>query len=295
MVYYLLPHAEQVGRVKVAYQLTDILRELGVRMAVASPQGEAASWFHSSAPVVDREKALKELSASDVLFYSFAQDMDVAKALPARKIFHAAGNDPQTSRAVDDPGVTLLSANNRATRFLAGQSTRVPIEIGTAVSDTFFFDGSAKRFSAVSYMQRRGVETAIAGCHANPGLTPHPIHQLPHETGVASQLKRSSFFLAPAPRKGLGLPILEAMAAGCVVLATPSTDTETCLVHEKNCVLCAPEEMPERLRWLVQPMQQDLVARLRDQGLATAYRFTLSQYRQKIAELMEGPLSFLRS
>jgi glycosyltransferase involved in cell wall biosynthesis len=92
-----------------------------------------------------------------------------------------------------------------------------------------------------------------------------------------------------------GLVPLEAMAVGRPVVASGTGGSGEYLRHEDNCLVYSPRNSAEALASAARRLAADdqLRARLRDAGFATAARFTERRYNEAIAaalhEVAEGP------
>lgn len=287
MIYYFLPGAGIHGGIKVGYQLAELLRELDRRVVVASPAGEAAQWFSSSLPVIDRDQALARLQPSDVAIFSLPQDHVVLADTPARRVFHCQGTDPRIDPILRDPGLRILTCWAQAARYVREGFGREPIEIGIAISDAFHPTGTLAKEDRVAFMPRRGRALARRCERENPRLELVPIEARP-EVEVARILSRASIFLATAAGEWFGLPALEAMAAGCVVVSVPVLGGMEYLEAGENCAVVEPERLSETLSRLARPEAASERARLRRGALATAARYRRSRQRARLREVLPG-------
>jgi glycosyltransferase involved in cell wall biosynthesis len=128
-------------------------------------------------------------------------------------------------------------------------------------------------------------------CH---GLDFLPIEGLP-EREVGRLLKKSGIFLATAEGEQFGLPALEAMAAGCVVLSVPVKGGMEYLHDGDNCFVTQPEDMAERLRWIVRPENAPLMERMRSRAMDTAFRFRPALQLQLLKGLLSSELRELNT
>jgi glycosyltransferase involved in cell wall biosynthesis len=86
-----------------------------------------------------------------------------------------------------------------------------------------------------------------------------------------------------------GLVPLEAMAVGRPVIASGTGGSSEYLHHEWNCLVYEPRDSPASLAAAVERMaaDEDLRARLRENGFATARRYTESGYNALIEQALE--------
>jgi glycosyltransferase involved in cell wall biosynthesis len=284
MIHYFLPSTGIFGGVKVGYQFAELLCELGRPAVVASPAGEAAQWFRCAVPVVDRAEAQARLRPSDVAIFSLPHDHATLAASGARLVFHCQGTDPRIDPFLRDPSLTILTCWEQASDYVRRGFGREPVEVGIAISDVFYTALPAEE-DVVAFMPRRGYSLARRCRRRNRRLDFLAIDGR-EEAQVAHELSRASFFLATARGEGFGLPALEAMAAGCVVVSVPVRGGTEYLRSGENCVVAEPAHLPEALERLARPEAAEERARLRRAALATAARYRRCVQRERLRRLL---------
>lgn len=289
MNYYFLPGTGIYGGVKVGFQFAQMLADLGVSIAVATPDGRAPDWFCASVPVLPQSTALSSAGPSDAILFSLPTDYARLKASPARLGFHCQGTDPLIDPILGDPDVALLACWDQATRYIAERAGRPPIEVGIAISDCFFYDGRHKRPRDVAFMPRRGAAIAEAARAACPELDFVAIGGA-SEIEAAAIMQRSAYYLATSPGEWFGLPALEAMAAGCVVVSVPTVGGSAFLGDGETAIVAPADDIPSRLASLAQPGQAPLRAKLRDNGIARARQFSCGRQLTHLRSLLDGQL-----
>lgn len=293
MNYYFLPGAGTFGGVKMAYQFAACLNELGVPCIAATPDGTAPGWFTSSVATIESRQALKSLSSGDTAIFSLPHDYGWIRQLDARPVFHCVGTDPMIHACIGDPRLTILTAWPQAADYVMQKTGRRTVDVHAAISPVFFYDGSTRMEGSVAYMPRRGSEIARACIAELPHLEFRAIEKMP-ERDVAAFFKSSEFYLATSVGEWFGLPALEAMAAGCVVVSVPVLGGMDYLRNDANSLVASPAGISETLREAALPENHGYRSRLRDNALATAYAFTMARHRQRLSEQLDGPLRFLR-
>lgn len=291
---YFLPGAGIFGGIKTGFQFADSLAASGVKIVMALPDAQAPQWFRSTAPVIDRAAALAALRPGDVAIFSLPHDHAELKATPARLVFHCQGTAPEIDPILADPEVTILTCWQQAHDYAQARGRR-PIDVGIAVSDCFFYDGTPKHRDTVSFMPRRGAGIALDVALSLPWLDFTPIDGL-HEDAAAAIMKRSRFHLATSVGEWFGLPALEAMAAGCVVLSVPVLGGCEYLRDGINCLIGEPDEMPGLLARVAAPDATGLRDRLRVGAMAAASGYRLSRcsamLRQAVGAELHAVLSW---
>lgn len=292
VIYYFLPGRGLFGGVKVAIQFVELLASLGVKIVSVLPDGKAPDWFAARAAVLAEEQVWSRLKADDWLMITWPPDYIRLKNR-GRLICHCQGTDELMDPIFADHTVQILSCWSQADDYVRKVHGRPTLNVDISISNCFFHDGRIKWDNRVAYMPRRGWEAVRACLKANPGLDYQPIEGL-DEIGVSRHLKNSGIYLATSVGEQFGLPALEAMAAGCAVISVPVKGGLEYLKSGFNCLLGQPEELPELLAWLTEPAQKGLRHLFRARAVVTAQGYRLSRQRRRLAQLLEGELSWLR-
>jgi glycosyltransferase involved in cell wall biosynthesis len=290
LIYYFLPNPKLHGGIKVGYQFTELLNNLGIPAVVASPAGVAPQWFKASVAVVDERDALGRIAESDWVIFSLQSDYERLRETPGKLAFHCQGTNPAHDPTFSDPYVVILTCWEQATRYVREKFSRYPIEVGIGISDRFYHTGNLKYPNTVACMPRRGREIIQKCAETCRDLRFIMIDNM-NEYEVSTVLKAAEFFIATAQDEWFGLPALEAMAAGCVVLSVPVLGGMDYLYDGENCIVVNPEEMPDRLYRMSKDEHLLLKAQLRQNALATAYRYRLAVQRSVLKKLLRDELN----
>jgi len=284
MIYYFLPDPGIFGGVKVACQFLEMLLELGTKGAIVLAKGKASEWFTSSVPIIPEAEARRKMTAADWIVITWPPDYQRLKELPGRMICHCQGTDPLMDPIFADENVPLLTCWQQAADYIGKQFQRSSVAVGISISDCFFWDGTIKLDNRIAYMPRRGfpiVRSCMKRCRH---LDFSPIDGL-HEVEVGARLKEAGVFLATAVGEQFGLPALEAMAAGCLVLSVPVKGGMEYLKDGENCLVVKPEALPSTLTWIMQPENSNLRLRLRTRALATAVAYRRARQKRHLKRL----------
>ena len=294
MIFYFVPEAGIFGGVKVAFQLVELLHRLGRPAVAVLPDGRAPTWFASRAPVVAEAEAMARIGPDDWLMLTWPPDHARLAALPGRRVNHCQGTDPRMDAIFADEQVLVLTCWRQATRWVHERFARLPVEVGISIADEFFFAGGRKLDELVAYMPRRGNALARRCMRAARTLDFLPIDGV-HERAVARLLSRAGIFVATAVGEEFGLPALEAMAAGCVVVSVPVKGGMEFLRDGENCIVADASELGERLDWIARPENASLRCVLRQRAVATAMAYRRVVQQRRLADLLDGPLAELGS
>jgi hypothetical protein len=289
MNYYFLPGTGVFGGIKVGFQFSQMLGELGVPIVVVTPEGKAATWFYCTVPVISKAEALTRITDKDVILFSLPHDYSELKATGARLVLHCQGTDPLIDPIIADESVVLLSCWEQAAHYMRERAGRGSIEVGISISRSFFYDGRPKYPIEVAYLPRRGGAIAEAAIRRFPALRFNSIDGA-SEGETARAMMRCSYYLATSVGEGFGLPALEAMAAGCVVVSVPVVGGVEYLLDGTTAVVVEPTDAPEALVKLASAKSTDRRARLRDAGHAMAHRYTPQRQISRLRKLLGAEL-----
>jgi len=294
MIYYFLPDSGKFGGVKVGCQWVDYLNQLGLRAVVVTPDGTAPDWFHGSFSVLPEVAALARITADDIVVITWPPDHRRLAHISARKVCHVQGTDPLMDPVFADPDYLLLTCWQQASDYARDEHGRETMNVGISISDVFFQGTQIKRSNEVAYMPRRGhhlITPAIRRCDDLDFLA---IDELP-ESGVAACLNRAGYFLATAEGEQFGLPALEAMAAGCVVLSVPVRGGMEYLHDGENCLLVEPDELASRLHWISRPEQTQLRVEMAQRARAKAADYHPHKHLKRLRGALSAGLGEMLS
>ena len=245
-----LPDVDRaIGGVKQLYRHVDHLVALGWDAAIVTEaDGFRPSWFNSSAPTMSLQRSERsgelEAGATTILVLPetyLGIELESFRGLDlsslARVVFNqnayysygefASDTAEALQRFYDDPSVLqVLSISEDTHTFLArnlGISDRRLSRIVNAIEPIFVSDQS--KINRLHWMPRKNAQHVQAviqglqrsGLRHSEGWQGEPLQDLSHAQ-IAERLNGARLFLAFGHPEGFGLPIAEAMAAGCWVV-----------------------------------------------------------------------------
>ena len=223
-----------VGGIWAIYQFVDDLVASGISASVVHQEpGFRCRWFASNTPVTWMDDVV--LGMGDVLVVPEISVTSVAELSPGTPMvvlnqnpyltFHNAGLPPTRPPAVlPDNVVSIVTASEDACDYLGLTFPGTRIErVHYGIDTRLFAPPDAPKERAIAYMPRRRLVDIVQVLRilerrgVLDGWRLYPIDGLTRE-GAAEVIRRSALFLSFSEREGFGLPPLEAMAAGCVVI-----------------------------------------------------------------------------
>ncbi len=294
MIYYFLPDPGLFGGVKVACMLIEDLIHLGVKAVAVLPEGKAPQWFSAAFPVISEEEAFQRIGEKDWIMITWPPDYHRLRSLPAKLVCHCQGTDDLMAPIFADPSVLLLTCWQQAENFVRQHFDRSTVNVGISITDCFFYDATVKRDNRAAYMPRRGFPLVRACIHHCSGIDFDPIDGL-DEREVSTRLKKAGIFLATSIGEQFGLPALEAMAAGCLVLSVPVKGGMEYLHHDRNCLVVEPGELAAALQDITRPARQTDRIRLRSRAVSTAFAYRRGKQQKLLKTQLAAPLQCLLS
>ena len=234
MVYFLTPDFDRpAGGLRVFYRHVDTLNAAGLGAAILhSKPGFSCSWFDHATRIADL--ASTRIGTNDLLVVPEVYAA-LLPSLPAG-VRHVIFNQNQylTFRreadavahhyATSPDLLAVLTVSRAAAEMLRyafpGREVRI---VRNAVDPAMFHPGSPPTARVLSYMPRRGKDDAelvlrlLRSRGALEGWEVRPLDGL-SQTETAVALRESSVFLSLSYQEGFGLPAVEAMACGNLVV-----------------------------------------------------------------------------
>lgn len=233
IIYVAATPDKPIGGIRVLYQHVELLTAAGYDAVIWHPRaGMSHAWFDSSAPLV--YGAQLELDATDTLVIPECVIENRDPAPGCRKVIYNQ-NYFLTFASVDwaefptwDPAPSVWVSSDVACDVLNRLRDVLPILDVTTIplaidTDLFRPDPVAPRERKVVWMPRKRREEAQlihALLTADPrfdGVTLRPLDGMPTQR-IARELRSASVFVALGRDEGFGLPVAEALAAGCAVV-----------------------------------------------------------------------------
>lgn len=293
MIYYLadFPADAISGGIRMLYRHVEALNRLGIDAIALSPDGHPG-WFTSNARVATDIPTRVSKADYAVFGEAFMPEATVVAALldlPLRKqifcqnhyyIFEGAH---ACSRPQDYGVEAIFACSNEAAHFLKSAFGYASVPVIPCVVDPRLFFPERKTLSIACMPRKRAFFMNYVRQlfkHRHPDLA-HvewiEIDGVP-EAEAAASLRRAAVFLALGTLEGLGLPPLEAMAAGCLVCGLHGGGGRDYASATNGiwCELESPLHCVDALAALLRGVRDEapFVAEMRRQGALTAARYS---------------------
>lgn len=300
-IYYACPDSSfPSGGVRRIYRHVELLNKHGFRAFVlhASPSFKL-DWFSSDAPVCYRDRGVT-FSPSDVLVIpevmtKLMRDTQreeitrIAIALNWAFVFGALplGSDWRTY------GISKAIAGSLYEQQFLKSTMQIEAPVVTAGIDCDSFHPDETKVLQIAYMPvQRSMAREILGAfkakykrHSDVLL--EPMENKTHRE-VASILSRSSIFLAATFPQGIGRPVLEAMASGCIVVGFAGRGGAECMQHLDNSYVAEDGDVLSAVDLLndaLESIRSGTAIAMRRAARETALRYSLDAEEASVIEI----------
>ncbi len=220
------------GGVRTLYRHVEILKNAGFDAYIVQHQsGFQPKWFSSDAPVLYAEGGLAldpedwaVIPEDHSLLRSGLENVGCRKAIFCQGHYQIFECIAPTASWMDYGATAVLVSSIPIRDFVRSVFDIEPAYIPLSLDLDLFRPGAGPRQLQIAYMPRKGAQhlrmiQALIH-HRAPELRDVPWIPIDGygEAEVAAILGRSAFFLATGYREGFGLPPLEAMACGAMVV-----------------------------------------------------------------------------
>ncbi|MES1213445.1 MAG: glycosyltransferase [Singulisphaera sp.] len=300
VVFLSWPPGEITGGIKFTFRCAEILQENGIAAVVATDRAQGATWFSSSASVIDISEVRRN---EDVLVFP-ENHHGLLEAFAGEKnpkiVFcqNPYGAHRGLGRRSDygDFGVThIIGLGAHATRFCRRRFPRLSVlDVQCFIDHKLFCPPPTKRLQIAFIPKKRPLEAMFIQDFVRHALSPQ-FRDIPwirienmSENQVARVMQDSAIFLSLSRFEAYGFNILEAMLCGCVVVGFTGTGAlefataaNGFFVAEDDCMACA-ESLKDAIQCVVGggKAYQDLI----NEGVATGMRYQRNRFAQRFMD-----------
>lgn len=225
-----------VGGIRTVYRHVELLAEAGYRALVWHAAREAPlDWFDNEASVVCGESL--DLTDDDLVVIPEGLVFDGVDPAPGcRKVIHnqnhfyTFGSASLSGYPRWDPPPAVWASSETIHDVLSRLAPTLhlsSVEVVPYAIDTHLFRPAAMRERKVTWMPRKRpneaalIRALLAADPSFDDVVCKPLEGLSEEQ-TAAELGSTSVFIALGREEGFGLPVAEALAAGCAVVGYPS-------------------------------------------------------------------------
>lgn len=294
---WIQPHLQEVGGIRRAITMSNIMQEWGARPALVTPDGQTTSWLQIDVPVLSvAEAARREF---DILLVSDPDMVDEAARLTAgtRVTYHLAAYmmyrpDDERLRRFYDPE-TLHLTNSQWTSEAVEQYADVRVAgvvPGAVDRDIFSPRPVTPTHHVVCYgssRKHKGTSTIVEATRGLDMLKLVDLHV--GQDGLATGLGSGRVFASGAWHEGFNMPPLEAMACGVPVVMTDDGGSRD-YARDGHNALVVPVRDAKAMRRGIHRLLDDEALRVRliEEGLRTAHAFTWERATRALVELLSA-------
>ena len=312
-IFYLCPDvAEPSGGIKRLYTHVELLRENGYDAYIMHvKKGFKLHWFDSQVPIVyPSDLPLSSFDSGDTIVIPEGVPlvMKQLKALQVKKVVIALSfayifRDMPIRENWKDYGINWVMANNKITRDFIQWSMGIENVhiIGTSVDhNIFYYDPNMKREQAAYIKRKDTLSPVVEKVLKSKDASFHELGFTAIENlklqDYARVLRESKIYLTTSTAEGFPLPILEAMACGCLCIGFDGVGGKDFIVEsgpQQNFVLAKSMNLIDlsgKLAELVEMIKRNdpAIETIRQNALATAAKFSLEIEKKSVLEFWQS-------
>jgi hypothetical protein len=303
--------SKPTGGVRVIYHHVHHLVAAGLDAAVVHlKSGFKVDWFPLEVPVIDGSKNLN-VKAEDwvVIPEDFIAALEAFsnvhchKAIFCQNQFYIFDAMPMKKKWSDYGVKAVLVSSRTIQEFVFHVFGVEGIHIPVAIDHSLFAPRPEVRQLQIAYMPRKGAWNIrlVRGVlwHRRPDLRSIPWIPIENmsEKEVARTLQQSSHFVSTSFREGFGLPPIEAMACGCLVVGFAggggreyATNKNGFWVPDEDAVALA-QTLEAVLSDACKHPQKPEFEEIRRQALETARQYSLQQQEERLVDFWSKTLT----
>lgn len=310
---FIAPHSSgPAGGIKTLVDINQILVQNGYRSVVIAdkPKELAAQWGHDGLNLAMGESGQPGVVAyrpepGDIVFFpevtpahAVAQikDHKILKVVFVQNHFYMVDIFPDRS-AIKDLGIDMIIASSNVIKeFVRKQFKRSPVPVLPYAVESYGLDHQQRPPIIAVMPRKRPLEYKILRWvfqNQYPALAHYHwivLHNRPH-CDVISGLRQARFFVSLQQFEGFGLPALEAMACGAVVVGFTGQGGEDYATHRNGIWVAeqAIEELAKRLSEIARDADEDpaSLAGYITAGQQTANLYTTQAREQAVVSLAD--------
>lgn len=240
-IFHRLPYnGNPSGGIKCHYQLCSLERELGYdAFIVYDTLSQVPSWFKYDVPHLSESQMDAIADKNRDLIVGWEDIEPLLRSGFAKRVSYIQG-EVFVNRLNPYQGVDLWISSRYNEESLPQFHARERQFVSPFIDRSVFYlpdESVCPKDIAISVQQRKGGEDIVQNMRHISDITVIPDCS---EENFSTYLRRSKIFIAHSFPEGLGLPGLEAMACGCLVVGFTGGGGKDYMRHGSNCFV-APD------------------------------------------------------
>ena len=291
------PPNKPIGGVKVMYQHCQILRGEGVNASVVLMGKFHGKFFDCDVPTIPYSSALRDLRPNDVVIipeyipslinlFKFARCVIFVQNWSPIYIYGVGRLRQSVSSGYIDCGFAMtMACTNWLDSLLIRDSPGRRGVVSNFIDHTIFYPLERLRIPERILAMPRKNPNDLRAIVGSLGKYRENVVYADNlmEIELINEYRRSDIFIATGYPEGLGLPSLEAMACGCVVVGFTGRGGDEFMIHEDTALIARDGDVNE-VAALVKRVLNDAVLkeRLRARGREMALRYSVDRTRGQL-------------
>ncbi len=257
-IYFYCPIAkEPIGAFKEMYKHVLTLKELGYDAYIIHNKKHKEAWFDNPiTPIVCPANKLKELIKKNDILVILEVSTWLLKLVECKRIvifnqapyhtFYDWGlKENKKHHLRDNRIIAIITVSKNAKEYIEYANFKIPIYRIHYYADNkiFYFIDYSEKYNWISLMTRRNhddIEQVLQLLYSRSEINYINEYKIKFiekapENVTAQLMQKSKFFLHFGYQEGFGIPVLEAMMCGCVVIGYSGFGGEELYDRKFNC------------------------------------------------------------
>jgi hypothetical protein len=304
-IYHILPfNPIPSGVIKVVYQLVELERQLGHNACIVYKDNKRPTWFEHSVPHLTESEMNASADKQHDLIVGWEDVEPLLRSGFHNKVMYVQGH-VFINRSLPYHGLDVWISSKHNQMMLPQFEDRETYMVSPFIDERVFYcddmidyDTWTKQRTTEILIQERkfGRKTIMEMMAADTFPYTHSdlrerVKILPDcsEKQFAEELRRAKVFIAHSFPEGLGLPPLEAMASGCIVVGFTGGGGGDFMNHGDNAFVVHEDGDYKGLNIMLhfaRTAEWNTADSMRAAGIATAKIYSRERTRQQLAEAL---------
>lgn len=294
-IFYINPHSVVSGGNKIVYEHCNYLAKHYQKCFIICDD-MVPEWFHVNAFFVNRKDALKLMDEFDIIVFHWDSKRDIRYIMNSpvkRKFYLVQGIQHSNENAFKIPGLKFIAISSAVRKVLKNKySIDAPLVLN-CIDHSVFYNREVRREEGRIFAIDIGGVKRVEDIKAAEFIVKNHLKdvQFVYKKGLtpdelAIEFSRADIYVFASEGEGFGLPPLEAMKCGAVVVCTDSKGVDDYAFHNINC-LKVPIRNPQAIAYAILEVlnNSEKKEKFREEGIKIASSFSWEASIKNLANI----------
>ncbi len=289
-IYFVNPHNNLCGGNKIIFEYCNLLAEKYQKCFVICDD-LVPNWMPINAFFLDRKTALKIMKPKDIIVFHWDFDANYVLKAPAKNKYCLVQHFIHLKDKKFKMPFKFLAVSSYIQKHNK-ETYNVDSELLlNSIDHNIFYNQKLKRKQNNIFAIDRGAWKDVNTIKKAETILQNPEIKFIYKDNltpkeIAKEYNLADIYISASWYEGFGLPVLEAMACGAVVITTDSKGIDDFAKDNFNCLIVPPKQ-PTAIAEAIKKLINDscLKEKLRINGLATTKKFSWQKTIDKLAKI----------